>query len=252
MKKQKIDDVNSEITLQNPAHLFKRALSALLETSVTNLTQDVRNSTIQRSIEPNFVQVTSKMVRVLIKSFAHLLTQNLSSKQICLKILTKIRTSICFISKQYGVLTQNLFISNLMKELTVSMLTTGKIFEEDLNCLSLILFFNVIIGDKMNSLNRQMTDAKIFINVPMLMGQKKFIIQPPTKRQPAVLELTARKFTAHFTTTSKKNESQFQKGSFTNQNLEVQINRRTFFSNNFFLTIKSYFKAFQQLCINHL
>jgi len=122
----------------------------LLETNAINRTQDVRNFIIQRSIELNFVQVTSKTVRVLIKNFARSLTQSKNSKLICLKISTKIRTSICFISKQFGAPTQNLIINNQMNELTVSMLTTGRIFEEDLNCLSLILFYNVIIGDKMN------------------------------------------------------------------------------------------------------
>ena len=247
-----IDDVNQEITPQNFVHSFKSKLSVLLETNAINRTQDVRNFIIQRSIELNFVQVTSKTVRVLIKNFARSLTQSKNSKLICLKISTKIRTSICFISKQFGAPTQNLIINNQMNELTVSMLTTGRIFEEDLNCLSLILFYNVIIGDKMNFQNRQMTDVKIFTNAHLLMVQKKSIIQLPTKLLLVVLEPTVRKFTAHFTTTSKKNENLFQKASFTNRNPEVQINKKMFSSNNFFLTIKSFFQAFLQLCINHL
>lgn len=72
------DDVNSEIIPQNSAPLFKSKSSVLLETSVTNLTQDVKNFIIRRDIEPNFVQVTSKTVRVLIKNFAPSHTLNKS------------------------------------------------------------------------------------------------------------------------------------------------------------------------------
>lgn len=234
IKKQMIDDVNQGITPQNSVHLFKSQLSALLETNAINLTRDVKNFIIQRDIELNFVQVTSKTVRVLIKNFARSLILNRSSKSICQKILRKTKTSTCFISKQFGVHIQKTIINNQMSELTVSMLTTGKILEEDLNCLSLILFYNVITGDKMNSLNHQMTGAKTFTNALLHMVLKKFIILHLTKQFLVVLEPTVRKFTAHFTITSKKNENQFQKGSFTNQNQEVQINRKMFSSNNSF------------------
>jgi len=67
-----------------------------------------------------------------------------------LKILIKIRTFICFISKLFGALTLKIIIKHLLRKQNVFMHTIGRIFEEDLNCLSLTRLYNVRIGEKMS------------------------------------------------------------------------------------------------------
>ena len=61
-------------------------------------------------------------------------------------------TSICSTLKQFGARSQKHIINSPKIEQTVFLLTTGKIFDDDHNCLNSTLYFNVTTGNKMNFL----------------------------------------------------------------------------------------------------
>ena len=95
--------------------------------SVIRRTTVLKNSIIQISIKPNSVHLiwmVRKNVNMVNFVPSHILREN--SLLSLLRNSNQIWISISFISKRYGVLIEKM----IMKEMFVSMLTTGKIIEE--------------------------------------------------------------------------------------------------------------------------
>ena len=158
--------------------------------------------------------------------------------------------SICFTSKLFGARFLRPIIKSPKTEQTAFLLITGKIFEEDLNCLNLILFFNVITGNKMNFLKHQTMDVPICTSVPMLTGLKKFITQTHIRPQSANLESIAKRFIALSSTLNLRKETQFPKDLCISQIQEVVINKKICFLNSSLVIIKNCSLTFNRLFTN--
>ena len=156
------------------------------------------------------------------------------------KIWRNILTSTCSTSRLCGAHTLNLIINSQKNEQTVCMLTAGKISEENLNSLSMILFNNVIIGDRMQSLRLLKTDARIITYAPRLMGRRRYFTQTRIKQSSANLESLAQKLIVHSITMRMKEETLCQKGSFFNQNQEDIISKKTCLWHDSFRTITNF------------
>lgn len=166
--------------------------------------------------------------------------------------MKRIKTFICFISRLYGAHILKTIISLQMRRLNVSMHITGKILEEDLNCLNLIPSSNVRTGEKTSSMRLSMMDARIFINAHMHMDRKKSTILQHIKQSPVNLELIALKFIVLIITLNLKDENSFQKDFYINQNLLVEINKKTCILSNSCQTIRSYSQVSDITFINLL
>jgi len=107
----------------------------------------------------------------------------------------------------------------------VSLLIIGKIFEENLNFLSLILCFNV----SSLKFDLKMIPVTISIIVHMRMEIRIFIILNHTRLWSANFEKIVKRLIVLFIILNLNEELLFQMALFIRQNQEVHINKRIYF-----------------------